>query len=864
MNWLLKCRTARRGAKRAIVASSVCAILVAAAGDAGADTYTFTPQQGDCGDAMLWQPMGAPSQGDDVILDGVAQNCSFTNIKSLTIQGAAGISGGVVTIQAGGSMTWQGGTLDSVTLTLPAGVTTTISGNVSIAGGSIANAGTIQFLQGTFAGGDGAILNNTGTLIVAPGTQFTAGVMDALAFLNNQAQGTIQVVGPGTSGNSSAWRLDNFGTIAFTSGAVFDWTEAANVSTHMLENGSVLSGDGTLLVDQGGVMTLVNQISIGTGTALGLGTGGTLEAIGGMTPGATLMGPGAFVWTGGSIVSASSAEQITWAPNLGVHLTGTDSKILDTGYVVNLTSVLWDQGNLSMGDAASFINAGTFTVEGDLVISGLTGGNDDSAIIDNQGTFLKDLGSGQLLVQTATFHNQSKLEVTSGNLLFQGPDQGGGHMLEAGSSIVGPVAFTCAVQVDGASTVASGANLSFTADAQGNFAVVTGNGSLGGPGTVTLSGATINAVPSLDFEAGGNVVIAPNVNRPTILNPASQTDPVTFSGTTAWTGGAALEIAGPIVNKGTWTTNAASQATVTGQVLNQGTFVVDPGSGKSVEMTPSFQNAGLVDIRSGKLWLDATPFTQLDGELRLDGGDLWAHDTNMPPQDYYPLALQGGSLTGSGTVDAILDSFGSVSPGTSTGPGQITVTQACTLESSATLAVSLAGTGKTEFGSLTCGGDVTLDGRMTVALVGGYVPMMGDMYQVVTSMGADPDMGQFTNVTPPTGVTVKTTYDPMDVVLGIETVNLPDGGSDGGVNDGGSEGGMNDGGGDGGVDDVGVDGGGQMDAGAPGSGDAGGGAGSASQGGGCSMASTSEDGTSACWLAPAIAVLWLARRGRRR
>jgi MYXO-CTERM domain-containing protein len=176
-----------------------------------------------------------------------------------------------------------------------------------------------------------------------------------------------------------------------------------------------------------------------------------------------------------------------------------------------------------------------------------------------------------------------------------------------------------------------------------------------------------------------------------------------------------------------------------------------------------------------------------------------------------------------------------------------------------------AGTG---YDVLAVGGDVTIAGSMSVSRIGGYVPSVGASYTVLTSGGADPDTGMFATVTDPNGVTLTTTYNPNNVVLGVTAVTIvpTDAGMEGGVEAGA---------------DAGRDGSTSTDAGkthndagknprqeagaggADGGGD--GGSGESGSSGGCGCVAAGKPATENIWLLPLVVMIAFGlRRSRAR
>ena len=266
---------------------------------------------------------------------------------------------------------------------------------------------------------------------------------------------------------------------------------------------------------------------------------------------------------------------------------------------------------------------------------------------------------------------------------------------------------------------------------------------------------------------------------------------------------------------------------------------------------------------SGTTELGDSGYVQTAGTTMLTGGDVMTQNVT-----YSTVDIQGGTLGGAGTIDGFVTCEGTIAPGTFSKAGTLTITQTYVQSSTGTLAVSLGGTqAGSEFDVLAVGGDVTLDGSLTVALLGGYEPAVGDTYEVLTSGGADPDTGMFATVNMPAGVVLTTTYDPNDVKLGITEVSMPDAGApdagttagSGGTSTAGTGGTST--AGSGGTSAAGTGGATSGATSGGGSGAGGGGGNSSSSSGSCAAVGAPASGGGA-WLLIACAGLAAAARGR--
>ena len=111
------------------------------------------------------------------------------------------------------------------------------------------------------------------------------------------------------------------------------------------------------------------------------------------------------------------------------------------------------------------------------------------------------------------------------------------------------------------------------------------------------------------------------------------------------------------------------------------------------------------------------------------------------------VAILGGRLCGSGTVQNSVHSSGRVNPGASA--GELTITGNYTQTEEGTCWIELAGFNAGEYDHLLVGGDATLAGRLVVTSIEGYEPNVGDRF---TIMSCATRSGEFTLETGSPGV----------------------------------------------------------------------------------------------------------------
>ncbi len=216
------------------------------------------------------------------------------------------------------------------------------------------------------------------------------------------------------------------------------------------------------------------------------------------------------------------------------------------------------------------------------------------------------------------------------------------------------------------------------------------NGELSGSGDVTVTnvldwtGGAMSGAGKTIIPTGATLNISVT-NSVHYLNRMLENN-----GTTTWTGGVLDMSDGMFQNNGTFTANSDSTLdsygrTGTNVFQNAGTFVKQ-GTGTTQFRVSStgvtFNNADNVDVQAGTL-----------------------------------SATNPGTNSGTISVTA-----GSV----------VVVTGSFTQSAAGGLAMELRGTGSSQFGRVTISGAVTLDGTLSLTVGGGFVPAIGDEFQLLT------------------------------------------------------------------------------------------------------------------------------------
>jgi hypothetical protein len=189
---------------------------------------------------------------------------------------------------------------------------------------------------------------------------------------------------------------------------------------------------------------------------------------------------------------------------------------------------------------------------------------------------------------------------------------------------------------------------------------------------------------------------------------------------------------------------------------NTGTFRKSGGSGRTNIQIP-FNNSGTVSAQSGTLQFESPGYTQTAGFTVLEGGTL----ASTPP-----LRIQGGSLTGLGTLTADISNAGTASPGSPSTTGALNIAGGYTCADTANLNVRIGGRIGGQFDVLAVTNNAALAGVLNVSLIGGFAPQAGDSFDIMTFNSAT---GTFIPNLPPLdmGLSWDVQYGPRALTLSV-------------------------------------------------------------------------------------------------
>ncbi|HLI06274.1 MAG TPA: hypothetical protein VKV40_06890 [Ktedonobacteraceae bacterium] len=203
------------------------------------------------------------------------------------------------------------------------------------------------------------------------------------------------------------------------------------------------------------------------------------------------------------------------------------------------------------------------------------------------------------------------------------------------------------------------------------------------------------------------------------------------------------------------------------QFNNKGTLTVSAGAGNTFSITSvAFNNSGMVNLKSGTFQFAAPGYTQTGGSTKLSGGALTSTDTS-----HAIVTLNGGSLTGKGTITSNVQNGALIDPGTALpGEGKITMSGNYTQISAGTLRTAIKGTGNpgTSYDQLVVNGTVTLNGTLDIETAADFTPAQGSKFTVVKATTLTGTFAKLLNNQLPNGLAYHASYTTTAVTLAVK------------------------------------------------------------------------------------------------
>lgn len=618
-----------------------------------------------------------------------------------------------------------------------AGVTVTVSSDVTVTGTLRVAASRTLTVGGTVSGTGSVVIAGVGALLDSNGDFNLTG---ALSFTAN---GTLRLDGTVTSLSSTPFTATT-GTIVFggtsaqtvpTSGFTYYHLTIDKSSGTASSSGlATLRVDGSLTVQNGGTLSAGNSIDVEgaltvSGGTFNLGTQ-NLNLAGNLAHSA-----GTVTITGGTATLDGAAQTVGGAAATtfaSLAVSGTGTKTVNGAVTVSGTltvnSTLDVSGATLTADGATSINGtlnlqasgildanGTFGSTGTVAFPGggtlrlggsVTGFGTFSG---GTGTVVYDSSSDQTVLAVSYHHLQIAKGASTGSV-------GGGFSATGALTVTSgtlaltnhAVTFSGSVTVSATITIGSGA-----LDSGGTFNATGGTVTFTGTGTLTLRGA-VTSLGSFTSSAGCTVAYrqAGAGDQQVLVPSPSNYSNLTLdrSGQTSTTAGA-LTIGGNLTITAGTLNFAALGVTAAGNVT-VGAAGTLRATGGTIHVDGTFDSSGTVDFSGGSATLE------LDGPVTsigtLSGGSSLTiyQDTGsaqtLRPAAYANLRINApgqtvtatGTSTVSGTFDVVAGSF--TIPGgatvectgamTVTGTGALTLTGTATLKLATSLSIGTAAT----------------------------------------------------------------------------------------------------------------------------------------------------------------------------
>jgi hypothetical protein len=623
--------------------------------------------------------------------------------------------------------------------------------------GTLTNAsgGTVSFLDaGIFNNGkfynygmvhnEGGITNNSGGLLTNYGT-----INNIIAEIVNH--GTLLNTSGGTINNESTGELFNYGTVTNAGTVSNSGSELYNYGTinnsgtisningsdvvGIIDNSGILNNSGTInnmngqsLTNEG---TFKNSGTLFNDSTSTIGNSGTLTSPG------TINNNGAFSNTGtitnrGTLNNTASATFTNEGTitNFGKVINsgeftngdylGTHAMLTNDGTITNSSTMTFDSGTI--------VNNGTFLNRGSLLVI-------LSSTVANNGDFV-DAGEYYNHVPTT---NNGTIYIKDGGVFDNQPGDEDGYLLNNGKIIDAGSMSNGVVNV-----IDSPGTLIITATGQlGNFYVVNTNGLMNN-GTINNEGSIAN---------DGTLTNSGTINNMEGLGGAGHNGQVS---TTTLINNGVINNVGENLNDNGLTIFA-------GTIINRGTI----NDGGTIFNYSALDNRGTLNITSASVFNG--PSTSSGGSFVQTAGQTIVNGTLNSAAT---IQIQGGKLSGTGTINGNVVLGGKISPGNS--PGILTINGNYTQTASGVYDAEIAGlTPGLGYDELLISGAADLDGKLDVSFLDNFTVDLGDSFIL---MKYSSETGTYSMVELPKlgpGLKWDLSYDPgyLDLSVAPATVN---------------------------------------------------------------------------------------------
>jgi|GEM_PF-912346 len=649
---------------------------------------------------------GLPGPGSVCIFPAGANALLNSNVNVLSV----GISNGAI-------FSWQSG---SLTLRNPS------DGSP----GTLTNAGLLRMVN-AYGRNLSGVLVNTGTLVQEDGTTYFNG-----ASLRNS--GTAEVRAGRWDNNTGTNSLVNTGTLNKTT------TNNFTITVPMQQQNATVNV-------QAGTLYLSASSNTHQNVSWSVASGATLVLNGTHTFSGTHSGAiaGTLLQTNNTVQAGSEGATFNFT-GTGYQfqygtLNGGSAGLTNAGllrmvnaYGRNLSGVLVNTGTLVQEDGTTYFNGASLRNSGTAEVrAGRWDNNTGTNSLVNTGTLNKTT-TNNFTITVPMQQQNATVNVQAGTLYLSASSnthQNVSWSVASGATLVlnGTHTFSGTHSGAIAGTLLQ-TNNTVQAGSEGATFTFTGTGYQWQDGTLNGGSAGLTNAGLLRMvNSYGRSLSGVLVNTGTLVHEA---------GTTYFNGARLQNSSTAEVRAGRWDNN-----TGTNSLVNTGTLrkvSPDPNNPTSFTITVNTTNSGLIEVQNGTL--SVSNLTQTAGEARIRRGATLSVSN--------PLAMQGGKLTGAGTLSGALNNTaGTIAPGIDDPDqpdlnplGILTISGNLTLGNDAVFEVELAGTDNSDpanpqYDQLIVGQSgytrtVQLNGTLRVKARDGYTPATGDTFDILVRSGS--------------------------------------------------------------------------------------------------------------------------------
>ncbi|MCF7709044.1 MAG: hypothetical protein K9N52_09120 [Verrucomicrobia bacterium] len=456
--------------KTTLLAWTVFGLVLSAATNATAETYTFTgAESADWTSTNNWNPAGLPGPGDTVkINSGTLEIDTNATITDLEFQG--GGIGGSGTLTVNGSMVWTSGSLrDSGTNVIAQGASLLIdgTGQKQWYNRRLVNHGNVTWNEGGIYAPGALLLNaEDGVLEIAANAELKAG--------NIINHGTIRKLDSSAEFTLFAGSFKNYSNMEIDAGGWIINESSENQGHIQVSSGTMTFGggtlnSGTLTTGTNGIIYYSGKFTNSTGAVLtgagrhiitddyfivnGETEAGNLEFQGGRIGGSgTLTVNGSMVWSSGSLLDSGTN---VIAQGASLLIDGTGQKQWYNRRLVNHGTVTWNEGGI-YAPGALLLNAedGVLEIVANASMRGIKINNHGTIRVDGPDTEAQFSSNSEL-------HNYGVIELLQGTLMANNCDLQGSGAIRVHAVGHEPLIGYGQLVVDGTLTLNGALRLSF-------------------------------------------------------------------------------------------------------------------------------------------------------------------------------------------------------------------------------------------------------------------------------------------------------------------------------------------------------------------------------------------------------------------